>query len=288
MNLKNLFVSQLLLPLISVVVAAVAVFFNKKNAFLSNKKLIVFVLVSSLVIALPSALNFLNILFVPQFYVLLQVLFVAIGYFYMKVTSRYFSGENEKANRLMTLLTTVVILCLGSYLFSLLFNYAGNYKYGLIASTCTYTLVLPFFFKWTYISLINIPTEIHKVWKYRMNYNEPEFSSEMVERLMVLELELTKKASDKEVVKVKAKAPADFIFGDWFQLFLIDYNSKYFEHPINYQNENGDLHNWIFYVKPSITSGKKYIDYEKKIIDNKLTEKVTILCKRVDNTSLRN
>lgn len=245
-------------------------------------------LVSSLLIALPAALNFINILFVPLLYIPLQLLFLAIGYYYMKLTSRYFSSDNENVNRGMTLLVTAVILGLGSYLFSLLFNYADNYKYGVIASTCTYTLVLPLFFKWTYRSLINIPTEIHKVWKYRMNYNEPEFSSEMVDNIMVLELELTKKTSDKEVVKVKAKAPADFIFGDWFQLFLIDYNSKYFEQPINFQNENGDLHKWIFYVKPSITSGKKYIDYEKKITDNKLTEKITILCKRVDNNAIEN
>lgn len=288
MNIKNLFVNHLLLPLISAVVATVALFLNKKNALISNRKLIVFTLVSSLIIALPATLNFIGVLFIPHLYVINQFLFLLFGYFYMNRTTRMFSSENETVNRLMTVLTTLTILCLGSYLFSLIFNFAGDFKYGFIASTCTYPLILPFLFRWTYISLINIPTEIHKVWKYRMDYNEPEFSSEMVEHIMVLELELTKKASDKEVVKVKAKAPSDFVFGDWFQLFLIDYNSKYFESPINYQNDNGELHNWIFYVKPTIRSGKRYIDYEKKITDNKLDEKITILCKRVDNVTLKN
>ncbi|HSH65635.1 MAG TPA: TssN family type VI secretion system protein [Bacteroidia bacterium] len=288
MNIKNLFVNHLLLPLISAVVATVALFLNKKNALISNRKLIVFTLVSSLIIALPATLNFIGVLFIPHLYVINQFLFLLLGYFYMNRTTRMFSSENETVNRLMTVLTTLTILCLGSYLFSLIFNFAGDFKYGFIASTCTYPLILPFLFRWTYISLINIPTEIHKVWKYRMDYNEPEFSSEMVEHIMVLELELTKKASDKEVVKVKAKAPSDFVFGDWFQLFLIDYNSKYFESPINYQNDNGELHNWIFYVKPTIRSGKRYIDYEKKITDNKLDEKITILCKRVDNVTLKN
>jgi hypothetical protein len=288
MNIKNLFVNQLLLPIISVAVATVAIFVNKKNAFISNKKFIVFVLISSLIIALPAILNFLGVLFIPQLYIVNQLLFLILGYFYMNQTTRLFAGENENANRLMILITTLAILGLGSYLFSLLFNVASDFKYGFIASTCTYTLILPILFRWTYISLVNIPAEIYKVWKYRMDYNEPEFSSEMVEHLMVLELELTKKASDTEVVKVKAKAPANFVFGDWFQLFLIDYNSKYFENPIKYQSENGELYNWIFYVKPSMGSGKKYIDYEKKITDNKLNEKITILCKRVDKTSLKN
>ncbi len=288
MNIKNLFVNQLLLPIISVALAAIAVVLNKKNAFISNKRFIVFVLISSLILALPATLNFIGALFIPQLYVVTQFLFLGLGYFYMNQTTRLFSSENEVANRLMTIITTLVILCLGSYVFSLVFNVAGDFKYGLMASTCTYTLVLPIFFRWTYISLVNIPTEIYKVWKYRMDYNEPEFSSEMVEQLMVLELELTKKASDSEVVKVKAKAPANFVFGDWFQLFLIDYNSKYFENPIKYQSDNGELYNWIFYVKPSMGSGKKYIDYEKKITDNQLTEKITILCKRVDKTSLKN
>jgi hypothetical protein len=288
MNIKSLFVNHLLLPIVSVVVATIALFLNKKNALVSNKKLIVFVLISSLILALPATLNFLGALFIPQLYFINQLLFLILGYFYMNHTTRMFSGENETVNRLMTLLSTLVIFGLGSYLFSLIFNFSGEFKYGLIASTCTYTLILPVLFRWTYISLINIPTEIHKVWKYRKDYNEPEFSSEMVEHIMVLELELTKKASDKEVVKVKAKAPTDFVFGDWFQLFLIDYNSKYFENPINFQSENGELYNWIFYVKPTIGSGKRYIDYEKKITDNKLNEKITILCKRVDNSTLRN
>ena len=288
MNIKNLFVNHLLLPIISVAVSTFALFLNKKNALVSNKRLIVFILISSLVIALPATLNFIGVLFIPQLYIVNQFLFLLLGYFYLTRTTRMFSGENEGVNRLMTVLTTVIVLCLGTYLFSLVFNFSGDFKYGMIASTCTYTLFLPVLFRWTYISLIDIPTEIHKVWKYRMDYNEPEFSSEMVEHLMVLELELTKKASDKEVVKVKAKAPSDFVFGDWFQLFLIDYNSKYFENPINYQSENGELYNWIFYVKPTIGSGKRYIDYEKKITDNKLSEKITILCKRVDRTSLKN
>lgn len=288
MNIKNLFVNHLLLPIVSVVVATIALFLNKKNALVSNKRLIVFVLISSLIIALPATLNFTGVLFIPQLYIINQLVFLLLGYFYMTRMTRMFSGENETVNRLMTVLTTIVILCLGTYVFSLVFNFSGDFKYGMIASTCTYTLVLPVLFRWTYISLIDIPTEIHKVWKYRMDYNEPEFSSEMVEHIMVLELELTKKASDKEVVKVKAKAPAEFVFGDWFQLFLIDYNSKYFENPINYQSDNGELYNWIFYVKPTVGSGKRYIDYEKKITDNKLSEKITILCKRVDHTTLKN
>lgn len=287
MNIKNLFVNHLLLPIVSVVVATIALFLNKKNALVSNKRLIVFVLISSLIIALPATLNFIGVLFIPQLYIINQLVFLFLGYFYMTRMTRMFSGENENVNRLMTVLTTIVILCLGTYVFSLVFNFSGDFKYGMVASTCTYTLLLPVLFRWTYISLIDIPSEIHKVWKYRMDYNEPEFSSEMVEHIMVLELELTKKASDKEVVKVKAKAPAEFVFGDWFQLFLIDYNSKYFENPINYQSDNGELYNWIFYVKPTVGSGKRYIDYEKKITDNKLSEKITILCKRVDHTTLK-
>lgn len=284
MNIKNLFVNHLLLPIVSVVVATVALFLNKKNALVSNKRLIVFVLISSLVLALPATLNFMGVLFIPQLYIINQLIFLFLGYFFMNYTTRLFAGENETVNRILTLLSTIVIFCLGSYLFSLIFNLSGDFKYGLIASTCTYTLILPVLFRWTFISLTNIPAEIYKVWQYRKDYNEPEFSSEMVERIMVLELELTKKASDTELVKVKAKAPSDFVFGDWFQLFLIDYNAKYFENPINYQSENGELYNWIFYVKPTLGSGKRYIDYEKKITDNKLNEKITILCKRVDKT----
>lgn len=210
---------------------------------------------------------------------------MVIGYFYMNKTMLFFASDNEAVNRLMILLTTTAILCLGSYLFSLIFNFAGDFKYGIIASTCTYTILLPVLFKWTYTALLNIPSEIYKIWKYSPTYNEPEFTSETVEKIMVLELELSKNPDDTDLIKVKAKAPALFVFGDWFQLFLNDYNSKYFEHPIQYQSTTGEMYNWIFYVKPSISSGKKYIDHEKSILNNNIDERFTIICKRVGKTN---
>jgi len=282
MNSNNFFISYLLHPIIVAVTSFFLVFLNKRKEFISTLKLILFILISSLVVALPGLFGFFNLLFIPLLYVVCQFVFIVIGYFYMKNTIHYFSGKDEVFNRLMTALSLIAVLSLGSFLFSIIFNFLGGLRYGLMASSCTYTLALPILFRWTYVALTNIPSEIYKIWKYRPEYREPDFTSEMIDKIMVLELEMTKAPEDNAIVKVRAKAPVTFIFGDWFQMFLNDYNSKYFEYPIQYKNKKGEMYNWIFYVKPSFLSGKTYIDPEKSVNINKLSEKKTIVCKRVD------
>lgn len=285
MKIKDIFVSHLLYPLISLLLVTIMLIMNKKNNFLSNRALIVFILVSSLIVALPGIATLAGLSFMPTFYLITQCVFVLLGYFYMEKIFDYFSGSNEIMNKFMIVLTTLCILTLGSYLFSLIFNYLGDFDYGLWASTCTYTLILPMLFKWSHTALLNIPAEIYKIWKYDLNYVDPLFTSETSEKIVVLKVELSKHPEDTEYIKVKARAPHSFTFGDWFQMFIHDYNIKYHESPICFQQENGEMYGWIFYTTPSLVQGKRYIDFEKTIAENGLAEDdaQSVICKRVDN-----
>jgi hypothetical protein len=60
-----------------------------------------------------------------------------------------------------------------------------------------------------------------------------------------------------------------------------DYNFKNGNSPIKLIDENGVPYFWIFYVKKSFFSMRKYIDFEKDIVNNSLTENETVICKRV-------
>lgn len=283
MKIKDIFVSHLLYPLITLLLVTISLIVNKQNNFLANRALIVFILLSSLIVALPGLGTLAGLSFMPTFYIIFQVVFLGLGYFYMGRVFKYFSGPKEVINILMIFLTTLCVMCLGSYLFSLLFNYLGDFQYGLWASTCTYTFVLPMLFKWSYTAMLNIPSEIYKIWKYNINYVDPLFTSETTEKITVLKLELSKKPEDNEYIKVTARAPHGFTFGDWFQMFIHDYNVKYHDSPIGFQQEDGTMYGWIFYTTPSIVQGKKYIDFDKTIQDNGLVDgTLSIICKRVD------
>jgi hypothetical protein len=283
MKIKDIFISHLLLPIVSIVLVTVVTVLNKNNQQVSLKELLIFLFLCCLILALPGLSSWLEPNFVPVFYLYLQLLFLGLGYFYMKRISQYFSSRDEIWNKGMMLLCTLIVLCLGCFLFSLLFNYVGDLPYGLMASTCTFTMVIPLLFSWAYSALLDIPSEIFKVWVFNPHIKDPDFTSETLNRIRVLELELSKKPDEADFIKVKAKAPDSFVFGDWFQLFLHDYNSKYLDNPISNKSEGGNMYQWIFYTKPSFLLGKRYIDHDKSIEENNIEEKHTIMCKRVDN-----
>lgn len=281
MKLQSIFVSYLLLPLISIFLTAILFILNNENKITDTKKLLFLIIGFSIALALPGLFTFTEINFIPLYYSIVQILYLFIGFYYQQKIDSVLNNSNQLITRSMIALSTIIILCLGSYLFSIIFNYFGEFDYGLIASTCTYPIIIPIILKWTYKALLNIPSEIYKVWTYDTQYKETFFSSEAIDKIIVIELELSKKIDDTDSIKVKAKAPLNFLFGEWFQMFIHDHNVKYAENPILYSN-NGVSDEWIFYTKPSLLQGKKYIDFEKSIEDNQLTnENITIVCKRV-------
>ena len=98
---------------------------------------------------------------------------------------------------------------------------------------------------------------------------------------MVLNVEFTKKLQDGHRFSVKAKSPAGINLCDWFYKFIDDYNIKYPKDPIEIRNEKQDFYTWIFYAKRSFFHRRKYLDFERTIKENKITEKMNIICKRV-------
>jgi hypothetical protein len=285
MTLQSIFVSYLLLPIVAIILIVIFFLINKKNSIVHAKSVIIACILFSLLIALPSIFTFTGVRFIGLYYPIIQIVYLFFGYYYLKKVESFFTDKDSPYVKPIMILISIIILCIGSFLFSLFFNYFGELRYGLIASTCTYTFVLPLFVDWAYKALLNIPSGIFKIWKYNNAYNDSFFSSEAVDKIIVLELELSKQVENEDNIKVKAKAPLNFQFGDWFQMFIHDHNIKYAEKPISYKTNNIP-DGWIFYTKPTFVQGKKYIDHEKTIEENQLTnENTTIICKRVSITN---
>jgi hypothetical protein len=178
---------------------------------------------------------------------------------------------------------TGVILLLGSYLFSLLFNCFSTLHYGLWAATCVLPFYVPLLFVRAFEALVGIPNEIRKIWHYPRHAAEVVLDDVDPYRLMILAVELHKRpGSGEPPVKVKARTPSDLPFGVWFQKFIDDYNYKFPNEPIQTTNASEEEYGWLFYhVKPSLFSLRRYIDTDLSIARNKLTERDLIVAKRV-------
>ncbi|MGY0037479.1 TssN family type VI secretion system protein [Pedobacter sp. NJ-S-72] len=105
------------------------------------------------------------------------------------------------------------------------------------------------------------------------------------DRMLVLELELYKNTDDPEPLRVKAKAPENIIFGNWFYKFIEDYNLKFPKSPVKYISEDNESFKWIFFIKTSFFRKNIFIDPDHDILTNRITEKVTIYAKRVSENA---
>jgi len=278
---QGIFLQYILLPLIALVLAALMSVIAKVNPLLSNKQLIIFTLVNALVVGIPGLLGISGNDFSPWYYLVAQLIYLFIGIGFMKAYNRYFHEKVKMYKTLFQVLLLSTIMVLGGFTFALIFNWLSNIHNGYVAASCILTLPLPLIFYWTYIAFIDIPFDIYNVWQYPMGSAEINFDGLDFNKLMVLELEFGKRPDDLDRLKVKAKAPADMPFGEWFKKFIDDYNYKFPNQSIVYTDKQGEPHGWIFYVKKSFFHKKRLLDPNLSVEQNRIKEHITIISKRV-------
>ncbi|SEB17789.1 TssN family type VI secretion system protein [Pedobacter hartonius] len=280
MNVQSFFLRYLLLPVIVIVSATILVIVNKKNQFVSNKKLITGILSLSLSLAIPGLLGFLGLNFMPWGYVICQLFYLILGCVFVYLMTRYYS--NGVLTRKVFIIIALLISCLlGFYLYQLAFNWLSTIRIGAWAATSIFNFMIPLLFWWCYAALISIPSEIYKIWQYPVIPIDFDIDHLDFDRMLVLELELYKNSDDAEPVRVKAKAPENMEFGSWFYKFIEDYNLKFPKSNVKYTNERNESFKWIFFIKTSFFKRNIFIDPELDILQNGITDKVTIYAKRV-------
>ncbi len=280
MEVKSFFIRYLLFPIIIIISTAVLSIVNKKNQYLSNKRLIASVLITGLILSIPGVMGLLDFNFMPWGYFICILIYLSLGILYVYLLTKYYVDAilEKKA---FIIFATLVSLLLSAFLFQLYFNWLGTISFGWWASASVVWFLVPLIFWWTYVSLLSIPLEIYKIWKYPSTPLEINMDHLDFDKLLVLELELYKKTSDPEPLKVKVKAPENMVFGTWFHKFIDDYNLKFAKSPIEYRTEDKDGYKWIFFVKTSFLKRNIYIDPDLDIIKNGISEKMTIYAKRV-------
>lgn len=272
--------AYLLLPLLAVLLGVLVCIIAKKNKLLNNKKIIFYILLGGVTLGLPGLLGFFDYNFMPYIYALLVVVYLTLGCYSQSIMF-YFLKDLKEKSFFLKFMFNLAIMVLGIGLFSLFFNLTNELQYGLWACTCVLPFMFPMLYGKTSRCYLDIPAEIYKVWKYSDEYDSDSFNIDL-ERVMVVDLELFRKVDDTDSERITGKVSEDSVFGQWFQRMIDDCNRKSPADPIVYQNDAGYFE-WIFYIKPSFFSRRKYIDPEHTFADNNLKRKCTIIAKRVMN-----
>ena len=89
---QHLISSSLLMPLLTVIFGIAAYFIARKNKLLNNKKLIAYLLLCGIILALPGLSGFMDYNFMPYAYILLVILYWTAGYYNRLVLRKVFAS----------------------------------------------------------------------------------------------------------------------------------------------------------------------------------------------------
>ncbi|HZH73490.1 MAG TPA: TssN family type VI secretion system protein [Mariniphaga sp.] len=289
-EIKSIFLKYILLPLIVIILAVVLAYLKKKTPKVKGKVLIFYVLVVGLCLALPGFLGFSGNMFNPYWYLFAMLVYLLLGILHVNLVSRYFNDSDRPLGFAILFESIITLTCmvLGGYLFFLIFNWVSPFDgYAVMATTSISIFIIPLTFYYCYIQYINIPFDIYKTWQYTSKNETVDFEKIEFRTLLLLNLELTKTVEAGKKSRIDAKAPSDGVsFGDWFYRVVDDYNHKYPNSTIHLHNPLQGQYSWIFYIKKSIFHFRKFIDFDKTMDENGITERTTIICKRVINHEL--
>jgi hypothetical protein len=279
MTAVSLLSFYLIYPLAGMLLAGLAVILAKKKKLLANKKLIAYFILAILALALFGLAGWLDYKFMPYGYLILALVYLLLGYYNILIMGRVMKREDTKFR--VYLLTAIFISVIGMLLFAMVFNIVNELKYGLWAATSMILFIFPLVFAQTFRLFLGIPAEILKKWRYDSRVQYADHEGGESDNVIVLQLELFRTETDPEPepLKLKAKASLDAPFGQWFFRLVSDYNVKSPSMPIDLGADRDTR--WIFYVKRSIFLPRHYLDHERTIKGNKLTEKHPIIAKRV-------
>lgn len=257
-------------------------FLNKQKQDFKSIKLALTSLLFVLVHVLTGFMGILTAISPFLIYIGIQIVSLITGtFFYHIILKPFYQKFNYKV--LSSIILFFMILGLSAACFTFLYDWLSGNEMGYYYSSAFFAFVIPFLFYTTFDAIQNIPLPIHKVWYY------PEYPAELdlddldLSRVKVVELEFLKNLGETSTTNFKAKAPEELRFGDWFSMFIQNYNQKYEDNPIVIKDKYEAPYGWVFYIKPGFFGSKKFVDYDLTVAQNELNEKMVIVCRRVEN-----
>lgn len=276
----DLFLKYFAFPIGSLLVSGLFLYFAYKASLL-GKRVVIYFPLFVLGLSLFGLLGVVDVYFMPYAYVVVQVVVLLLGlvnYYLLRHWQNDLEGSLGKF-----LLLLLPQLLLSWALFSLFFNLTSSFQYGFYAGAVVCSLGVPPLFMYAYQAYLQIPIEVYKLREFSSG---DEFSLPCqalgTEDILVCEIELYRRLGDKEAIRIKAKAKPDMVVGDWFGLVVSDYNQQSSGRTVELGSD-AEKYGWIFYVKPSFFSVRRYIDPDATFVENHLVEKDLIVAKRVIN-----
>ena len=230
-------------------------------------------------LAMPALRMEMEVLFIGM-----QVWFLLLGIGHYFAMHRWLQWTGAKGSFGLELLFTVVVILFGAIGFVTLYRVVNRegLQWSMAASSLFF--LLPILFFQTFKKAAVIPAKIVQEWFYPVEQAVEDPEESKLKNMLVISFEFRKQTADPHYTNFRAKAPVDMEFGQLFYFFINDYNERHPDGRINFVNDIGEPHGWVFYKKPRWhTLVTRYIDGARTIFNNHIREDDVIICERSYN-----
>lgn len=278
------FLRYLLAPILIIVSILVMNSLAKGKSVLKMKKLIIFILISALIVALPSLFGLLKYEFVWSGLIVSVVTYLILGAcFNLFAKTKMFKAIGFDERQWVILFGYFIILVFGTWIYYLAFTWLSKLSYGTWAMFTTLWFMVPPFYKFAKDKFISIPGVFYKSWIVEKDPKDEEYWNTIdTFRLMQVNVKVKRKTTSKQYASFSVKLPEGVTLGRWFNRFIEDQNIRFPNDPIELHNEDGPC-GWIFYTNkwfpfPLFT---RMLDFDENVTKNKIKNKTTLYVRRV-------
>ncbi|MGB0879533.1 MAG: TssN family type VI secretion system protein [Polaribacter sp.] len=278
------FLKYLLAPIIVIASLVIMDSLAKGKSVLKMKRLIVFILIVALILALPSLLGLLKYEFVWGGLTISTIIYIILGYclnLFSKTSLFKSFGYNDR--KWLILLGYAISVVLGGWIYYLAFTWLSKLDYGAWAMWNLLWVFLPVFYLFSKEKFIDIPTAFYNLWIIEKDKRDEEFWNNIdTFRLMQVTIKVKRNINSKRYASFSVKMPKDVTIGRWFNRFVEDQNIRFPSDVIETEAEKGS-YGWIFYTNrwlpfPLFT---RMLNFDQDIVKNKIKNKMTIYARRV-------
>lgn len=243
------FARYLLAPLFVTIMVFVLTSIKAIKQKLNIKRLIIFILIASIVLAVPCLFGFLKNEFVWGGLVMSVLTYFFLGCVFQKLsTTPLFNSLGLKDSRSAMIIVITILCVLGGWCYFLLFELISQLPYSLICSFNIIWFAVPSFIVFCNDLFLKIPQPIYTPWEldngsFDRKYwdNVDSFGSKSVK------VKIKRKFDDNNYASLVVRMPNGISIGNWFNWFVEDQNRRFPQNQIEVQNSDSQI-GWMFYT----------------------------------------
>ncbi len=287
-TLLAFFLRYLLAPVILVIGVLIMSKLGKVKGALKMKNLIIFILVSSLILALPSLFGMLRYEFIWGGLILTILCYLVLaGLFNWFTQSKVYKNIGLGDNKWHMILALFLVVVLASWIYFLVFSWLSKLNYSIWAMLNVLWFFVPIFYVFSKNIFVKIPTPFYESWTIDLEENNDEYWNNVdTFRLMQVTVKIKRSQDSNHYSSFSVKLPEGIPLGQWFNRFVEDQNIRFPNEIIEFDGSNGEF-GWIFYTNkwlpfPLFT---RMLDFDEDVKKNALKNKATVYVRRVSKNN---